>query len=178
MRKSHILLFAATLHMPSPIHLLLADGHPVFLAALVEMITGLPGVVVVGTATTGPEVLAQLALTPCQVALLDAKLPPVGGLETTRMLKGIHSGTHVLLLTLDHPLALVKKMLAAGASGYVPKTSDRETVERAVRSAAAGIPYFIEHVAAELVRQYNLEGRSPTPDTTPDSSAGPMFCKS
>jgi DNA-binding NarL/FixJ family response regulator len=63
----------------------------------------------------------------------------------------------VLLLALDHPLALVKKLLAAGALGYVPKTASREALERAIRCAAAGLPYFGEHIAAELARQYIRE---------------------
>jgi DNA-binding NarL/FixJ family response regulator len=140
--------------MPPPVHVLLADGHPVCLAALAEMIARLPGVVVAGTAVTGAELLARLAYAPCQVALLDVDLPPAGGLEITRWLKTTYPGTHVLLLVLDHPLALVKKMLAAGASGYVSKTAGREAFERAIRTAAAGLPYFGEHVAAELARQY------------------------
>jgi DNA-binding NarL/FixJ family response regulator len=140
--------------MPQPIHVLLADGHPVWLAALAEMTAHLPGVVVVGTADTGVELLARLAYAPCHVALLDVDLPPAGGLETARWLKATYPDTHVLLLALDHPLALVKKMLAAGASGYVPKMAGREAFERAIRTAAAGLPYFGEYVAAELARQY------------------------
>jgi DNA-binding NarL/FixJ family response regulator len=143
--------------MPPPIHVLLADGHPVCLAALAEMTARLPGVVVAGTAATGAELPARLADAPCHVALLDVDLPPAGGLETTRWLKATYPGTYVLLLALDHPLALVKKMLAAGASGYVSKTAGREAFERAIRTAAAGLPYFGAHVAAELARQYVRE---------------------
>jgi two-component system response regulator DesR len=145
--------------MPPPIHVLLADGHPVFLAALAEMTARLPGVVVAGTAATGTDLLVRLAGTPCDVALLDVDLPPAGGLQTVRWIKATHPGTHVLLLALDHPLALVKKMLAAGASGYVPKTAGREALQCAIRTAAAGLPYFGEHVAAELARQYMGEKR-------------------
>ncbi len=143
--------------MPPPIHVLLADGHPVLLAALAEMTARLPGVVVAGTVASAPELLARLAQTPACVVLLDVDLPPAGGLETTRWLKASHPGTPVLLLTLDNPLALVKKMLAAGAAGYVPKTVGRESLEGAIRTAAAGRPYFGEHVAAELARQYVRE---------------------
>jgi DNA-binding NarL/FixJ family response regulator len=145
--------------MPPPIHVLLADGHPVFLAALAEMTVRLPGVVVAGTVATAAELLARLAQTPAGVVLLDVDLPPAGGLETTRWLKASYPGTPVLLLTLDKPLALVKKMLAAGASGYVPKTAGIEALEGAIRTAAAGLPYFGEHVAAELARQYIREQR-------------------
>lgn len=140
--------------MAQPIHVLLADGHPVCLSALAEITARLPGVVVMGTAASGAELLARRAHVPCHVALLDVDLPPAGGLETTRWLKANYPGTHVLLLALDHPMALVKKMLAAGASGYVPKMAGREAFERAIRTAAAGLPYFGEHVAAELARQY------------------------
>jgi two-component system response regulator NreC len=143
--------------MPPPIHVLLADGHPVYLAALAEMAARLPGVVVAGTVATGAELLVRLAHTPCNVVLIDVDLPPGCGLETTRRLKVSHPGTHVLLLTLDHPLALVKKMLVAGGSGCVPKTAGREAFERAIRTAAAGLPYFGEYVAAELARQYVRE---------------------
>jgi DNA-binding NarL/FixJ family response regulator len=159
--------------MPPPIHVLLADGHPVCLAALAEITARLPGVVVAGTVANGPELLTRLAQTPAGVVLLDADLPPAGGLESTRRLKGAHPCTYVLLLALDNPLALVKKMLAAGASGYVSKTAGREELERAIRTAAAGRPYFGEHVAAELARQYTLESSSPTPGTCPDSAPCP-----
>ncbi len=143
--------------MPPTIHVLLADGHPVPLAALAEMTARLPGVVVAGTVATGTELLARLAQTPAGVVLLDADLPPAGGLQTTRWLKAAYPAISVLLLTLDNPLALVKKMLAAGAAGYVPKTVGRDALERAIRTAAAGLPYFGEHVAAELARQYVRE---------------------
>jgi two-component system nitrate/nitrite response regulator NarL len=123
---------------PGRIRVFLAFDHPMFMQALVDAIHDRPGLELAGVARTGPEALdGILALAP-DVAVLDIRLPTRDGPQVVEHAASVGAPTRFLFLGADMGSGLVYSALAAGASGYLPKTVDGDAVCDAITAVAAG----------------------------------------
>jgi DNA-binding NarL/FixJ family response regulator len=153
--------------MPSPIRVIIADDHQMFLDGINEITANLPDVEVVATATNGEQVIHLLERVPCDLAILDIQMPVQDGLTTTRQIKEHFPRVKVLILTMNNELSLIKHMLEAGALGYILKTNGREELTRAIRRVASGLSYFSDAIAQELARQYLVNNGTKQQGTSP-----------
>lgn len=98
---------------------------------------------IVGEAEHGDEVLAKaLALMP-DVILMDIHLPGKNGVELTSELKREIPSVKILALTIDADRHYLADMIKAGASGYILKDINAETLYLAIETVARG-DAFIE----------------------------------
>lgn len=132
--------------------MLLADDHPMIRRGLVSLLSTLPGVLVVGEAGTGREVLREAALSRPDVVVMDLRMPELDGVETTRRLARDHPEVAVLVLTMFDEDQLITEALAAGARGYLLKGAEQDEIERAIRAVAAGDVIFSATVADRILR--------------------------
>jgi DNA-binding NarL/FixJ family response regulator len=136
--------------MPAPVRVILADDHRLFLEGLTELIGKMPDIQIIATAANGAEVMQKLQETPADLAVLDIHMPVADGITTTRLIREKYPHMRVLVLTMSDEPATMRAVLAAGASGYVLKTVEREELEKAIRQVVAGQTYFTEEITAEL----------------------------
>ncbi|MEP6633603.1 MAG: LuxR C-terminal-related transcriptional regulator, partial [Luteimonas sp.] len=95
------------------------------------------------------------------VVLCDLHLPGVSGLEITeRIVKG-DFGTRVIVVSVMEDGPLPKRLLEAGASGYVGKGGDAVELLRAVRDVARGKRYLANGIAQKLALSSMGGGDSP-----------------
>jgi DNA-binding NarL/FixJ family response regulator len=83
---------------------------------------------VVGEATDGSEVIAQISQTQPDVILLDLSMPNVDGIETLKLLQSNSIATPAIILTTFDDHELVLRGLEAGAKGYLLKDVSLETL--------------------------------------------------
>jgi DNA-binding NarL/FixJ family response regulator len=136
--------------MPAPVRVILADDHRLFLEGLTELIGKMTDIQIIATAANGAEVMQKLQETPADLAVLDIHMPVADGITTTRLIREKYPHMRVLVLTMSDEPATMRAVLAAGASGYVLKTVEREELEKAIRQVVAGQTYFTEEITAEL----------------------------
>ncbi len=139
-----------------------------FVDGISEIIAHIEGMEVVATANDGTGALQKLREVPCDVAVLDVRMPRLDGLETARLIRKDHPATRVLILTMNNEFSLIKSLLGAGALGYILKTANKEELERAIRRVEAGLTYFSEAVAVEMAQQY-----MPPPPVVPAAPGEP-----
>jgi DNA-binding NarL/FixJ family response regulator len=86
------------------------------------------------------ELLAGLASQgrPPHVVLMDLKMEPLDGIESTRQIRARYSEVEVVALTSFGEEKRVHAALEAGASGYLLKDSDADEVSAAIRAAHRG----------------------------------------
>ena len=135
-----------------PVRVLLADDHPMIRRGLMSLLSTLPGVLVVGEAGTGREVLREAALSRPDVVVMDLRMPDLDGVETTRRLTRDQPEVAVLVLTMFDEDQLITEALAAGARGYLLKGAEQDEIERAIRAVAAGDVIFSATVADRILR--------------------------
>lgn len=130
--------------------LLLADDHQLFIDGLRSLLDLTDRYEVVGEAHTGKEVLSQLMRTAVDFVLLDVDMPDMDGIETTKHIKKLYPDVKVLAISMDGSYETVKRMLKAGADGYLPKSMGKVELEKALSSVGKGQIYVGQELASVL----------------------------
>jgi DNA-binding NarL/FixJ family response regulator len=132
-----------------PISCIVADDHPAVLEAVGEFLTQ-GGIEVVGRARDGEEALEKIETRKPQVALVDVRMPKVGGIEVARRAQRSVPETGILLYTGYGDRALLTEALDAGVRGFVLKEAPMDDLLRAVEAVASGSTYVDPVLAGTL----------------------------
>ena len=120
------------------IRVAIVDDHPIFRFGLAAYIGEMEAIDLVGEAERAGDVADLLTQTSPDVLLLDVRLPDGNGLDVNRSLRQTHPDVKVVMLTMSEEIETVRTALRDGATGYLVKGAQPETVENAIRLAAAG----------------------------------------
>jgi DNA-binding NarL/FixJ family response regulator len=126
-----------------------ADDHPAVLEAVGDYLES-AGIRVAGRARDGEEALAKIETLRPQVALVDLRMPRLGGTELARRLQRTHPETGVILYTGYGDRAQLTEALDAGARGFVLKEAPLDDLVRAVEAVARGDTYVDPVLAGVL----------------------------
>jgi two-component system response regulator NreC len=121
--------------------IVIADDHGVLRAGLQALITAQADMSVVGEARDGLEVVRVATETQPDVAILDVEMPHSGEQAVRRLLES-SPNLKVLILTMYDDPSLVRRLLEAGASGYVVKDALGDELMTAVRAVREGRRYI------------------------------------
>ena len=132
----------------------LVDDHRVVQTGLRSYLTSFEDIEVIGAASSGEEVLAQLEAWLPDVVVMDLRMPGgIDGIEATRRVRALSPHTQVVVLTAHTDEARVIAALRAGAIGYVRKDSEPEVLVAAVRGAARGQSVLDPAVAGSVLQE-------------------------
>jgi len=132
-----------------PITCVVADDHPAVLEAVAEfLIQG--GIEVIARARDCEEALERIEQRKPQVALVDVRMPKLGGIELTRRAQRSTPDTSILLYTGYGDRALLTEALDVGVRGFVLKEAPMDDLLRAVQSVASGGTYVDPVLAGTL----------------------------
>jgi len=134
--------------------LLLVDDHAVVRSGLRMLLEPEADFEIVGEAASGREALKAVAESLPDIVLMDIGLPDISGIEAAAEIKRLRPETAIVALTIHEDEEYFFKMLAAGASGYVPKRAAPEELLTALRAAAVGEVYLYPSLAKLLVTDY------------------------
>jgi DNA-binding NarL/FixJ family response regulator len=136
------------------VRILITDDHPLFRKGLRTLLGSMPGMSVIGEATSGQEAVEQaLTLLP-DVVLMDLQMPAGGGLWAIRELSAKRPGINILVVTLFDDDESVFAALKAGARGYVLKDAAESEMVRAIEAVAQGEAIFSPVIAARLMEYF------------------------
>jgi len=137
----------------NPITVVLVDDHRVVTRSLKSYLESFPDLRVVGIAASGEELLEHLAAWRPQVVVQDLLLPGgIDGIETTRRTIARDPSVRVVALTASTDEGRMMAALRVGASGYIRKDAEPETLLAAVRAVARGRT-FIDPALARRVAE-------------------------
>jgi two-component system invasion response regulator UvrY len=147
------------------IRILLVDDHPVVQAGCQRLLESEPDLRVVALAASVDEACGQWARQPVDLTITDLSLPGSGGLELIRRLLERAPEARVLVFSMRDSEALVRRALALGARGYVPKSAAPESLIEAVRTVMRGQRALAPGLPAHLLQDAGHE--DPLSDLTP-----------
>jgi DNA-binding NarL/FixJ family response regulator len=132
------------------IRVFLLDDHALVRTGMRLMLSAETDIEVVGEADSGETGLPLIRKLRPDVVLCDLHLPGISGLEITeRLVKG-DTGCRVIVVSVLEDGPMPRRLIEAGASGYVGKAGDAAELLRAVRDVARGKRYLANGIAQHL----------------------------
>ncbi len=140
------------------IRLAVVDDHPLVAEGIRSLLSAAPDVAWAWHAGDAQACLSHLRQLQPDVLLLDINLPGKSGLDLCSELRALYPALHVIALSTYNQGSYVKKMLEAGADGYLLKNATREEILEALLVVMKGRQY-LSFEASAAIRQ--REGDAP-----------------
>ena len=138
------------------ISILLVDDHAIFREGLKKIIENTTGMEVSGEADNGEEALQQINSQKFDLVILDISLPGQSGLEVLKDIKRNFLKLPVLILSMHSEEQYARRLLKAGASGYLKKDSAFDQLVSAIRTIDSGKKYIspvVAHILADFIER-------------------------
>jgi two-component system, NarL family, response regulator len=135
------------------IRVLIADDHPVVREGLVTILKSEKDIEVVAEAADGKETCELYHELAPDVLLLDLRMPEKDGLQVITELMSGSGGEpkpRIIVMTTYESEGDVRRVLKAGAKGYLVKGADPQQIREAVRKVAAGQSLLQPEIASKL----------------------------
>ena len=133
-----------------PPRFLLADDHAVVRRGVREMLREEYPHALFGEASTAQEALERAWADPWDLIILDISMPGRSGLDILRDLKAARPRAAILVQSMHAEDQFARRVLKAGAAGYITKDSMPRELLKAVQKALAGGRYVSESLAEKL----------------------------
>jgi two-component system NarL family response regulator len=148
--------------MPEATRLLLVDDHVIVRQGIAKLLSRVEGLKVIGEASDGEDAVVKARELRPDLILMDLALPGQTGLDATRSIARELPGSGVLVLTASDDDDDVYEAIAAGARGYILKTTDHAELVRQIRKAASGEIALSHEVVGKLAGRLSRRGNSAT----------------
>lgn len=146
---------------------MLVDDHAVVRMGFRLLLESTPDIRVVAEADTGEQALKRYPEARPDVVVMDLSMPGMGGMEAVRRLLAKDKDARILVLSAHDDTLHPKRVLEAGAQGYLSKRSAPEELIQAVRQVAAGKVYLEPTLAQQLAIQQVTGTRNPVEVLSP-----------
>lgn len=139
------------------LRILTIDDHPLIRQGIASLLEVEPGLELVGEAADALDGIAQYRRLLPDIALVDLQMPGVDGIELTRRLRAEFPKARVVILTTYRGDANARDALAAGACGYLLKSSLRRELVDALHRAAQGKRCLSAEISEEIAQHLGEE---------------------
>ncbi|GIO42029.1 response regulator transcription factor [Paenibacillus apis] len=135
------------------IRVLLADDHQLFREGLKRILNMEEDIEVVGECGDGTQVLEFCQVQPPEIVLMDINMPLLNGVDATAELRELHPDIKVIILSIHDDESYVFETLRKGATGYLLKDMEAESLINAIRTVAEGNAFIHPKVTGKLIQQ-------------------------
>jgi len=170
-----------TMASPKQITILLAEDHAIVRQGLCALLNADGHFQIVAEAKTGREAVEMAAALKPDVILMDIAMPVLNGLESTRQILAATPAARIIVLSAHSDDEYIKRMCAAGVSGFLEKQTSAEILTKAIREVAGGGVFFSRPSPSgcATIRPRHADGMAPRGPTAPGSPpARPRCCNS
>ena len=144
--------------MSAPINVLLVDDHAVVRMGFKMLLESDADIKVVAEADSGENGVKMYMEHKPDVVVMDITMPGIGGLEATDRIMAKDSSARILVLSAHEDSVHPKRVLNAGAMGYLTKRSAAEELIKAIRMVASRKMYLEASIAQQMaIQQLNGE---------------------
>jgi DNA-binding NarL/FixJ family response regulator len=138
----------------STTRVLLADDHRLVRAGIRSLLKQIPGVEVVGEASTGREALDLIKRQLPNLVLMDIAMTEMNGLEALPRIVKNFPTVSVIILSAHANEEYVIRALRRGAMGYMLKDAATMELELAIQSVAQGKTYLSPSISRTVIESY------------------------
>ncbi|TWX35552.1 response regulator transcription factor [Frigoribacterium sp. ACAM 257] len=135
---------------PRPIRVLLADDEAMIRSALAALLRLEGDIEVVAECADGEQAVAAAERLHPDICLLDLEMPGLDGVQVAERLRRTVTARCVVVTRHARP-GVLRRALAAGVAGFLPKSRDAKEVAAVIRRVAAGARYVDPEIAADAL---------------------------
>jgi two-component system invasion response regulator UvrY len=134
------------------IKVMVVDDHDLVRHGIKSLISSQEGIEVIAEADSGEAAIEQCrALNgELNVIMMDVNMPGMGGMEATLNISKRWPDIGIIIVTIHGEGPLPKKLLKAGARGYLTKGNKIEEITQAIHDVHAGGSYIAKDIAQKL----------------------------
>lgn len=149
--------------MTSPIKVVIADDHESVRSGIIAILGTDPGIEVVAQASDGFEAVLECVQHRPDVALVDLRMPQKDGIWATERITS-QTRTRVLILTTYDSDDLIAQALAAGAHGFLLKSTSGAELILGVRHVAQNRHVLDPAIVGYVLDQIRQAGTAGFPE--------------
>lgn len=146
---------------PTKIRLLIADDHPVVRRGLTAMLEDQEDMAVVAEASDGPETVAAYREHVPDVALIDFRMPGLGGAEVVAAVRAEFPAAQIIIITTYDTDEDLYQAVRAGARGYLLKDTSLDEFTDCIRRVSRGETRVPEAMVARLAARVRAAELTP-----------------
>jgi two-component system invasion response regulator UvrY len=151
----------------SPINVMLVDDHAVVRMGFKMLLEMDADIKIVAEAESGEHSIQRYMEFKPHVVVMDITMPGMGGLEAIERILAKDSAAKILVLSAHEDSVHPKRVLNAGAMGYLTKRSAAEELIKAIRTVASGKKYLEASVAQQMAIQQLSGNQNPVDVLSP-----------
>jgi two-component system invasion response regulator UvrY len=140
---------------------MLVDDHAVVRMGFRLLLQSTPDIQVTAEAESGEEAVRRFAELKPDVVVMDISMPGIGGLEAVGRILAREPMARILVLSAHEDPMHARRVLKAGAAGYLTKRSAAEELIQAIRQVAQGKTFLEAGIAQQLAVQQLAGEKSP-----------------
>ncbi|MDP3743119.1 MAG: response regulator transcription factor [Methylotenera sp.] len=137
----------------SQINVMLVDDHAVVRMGFKMLLESDADIKVIAEAENGEQAIQRYMAHKPNVVVMDITMPGIGGLEAIERILAKDNSAKILVLSAHEDSVHPKRVLNAGAMGYLTKRSAAEELIKAIRTVAAGKKYLEASIAQQMAIQ-------------------------
>jgi DNA-binding NarL/FixJ family response regulator len=145
------------------LRILVADDHELVRRGIRGLLRAQRGWRVIAEARNGQEAVEKTNKLKPDVAIVDISMPDLDGLQATRQIREVAPRTSVVVLTMHESDQMVRRVLDAGALGYVLKSDLAAHLVKAVKDVSAGKLFLTPRVSDIVLKGFLKNGNQPEP---------------
>ncbi len=134
------------------IRILLADDHPIVREGYLRLLERQPALSVVAEASDGEAALAAFVAHAPDIVLMDLSMPGTGGLAAVEAILARAPHARIIVVSMHQGAIFAQKAMAAGAMGFVSKSSPPEELVSAIAKVMSGRRALSADVAQEVAQ--------------------------
>ncbi len=149
------------------INVMLVDDHAVVRMGFKMLLELDPDIKVIAEAESGEQSIQRYMEFKPTVVVMDITMPGIGGLEAIERILAKDNSAKILVLSAHEDSVHPKRVLNAGAMGYLTKRSAAEEMIKAIRTVASGKKYLEASVAQKMAIQQLSGDQNPVDVLSP-----------
>ena len=142
------------------LRIVIADDHQIVIDGLKHMLDSETDIEVVGEANDGGQLVGLLQRVDADVALVDIDMPVMNGIAACKAIIQAHPNLKVVALTMMHEASIIRKMLEAGAQGYLMKNTGKNELVTCLLAVHAGKTYYSREVSDIILNNISGAGNN------------------
>ena len=139
--------------MSGTINVMLVDDHAVVRMGFKMLLEAASDIKVIAEAESGEQGVRMYVEHHPDVVVMDITMPGIGGMEAIERIMAKDSNARILVLSAHEDSVHPKRVLNAGALGYLTKRSAPEELITAIRTVASRKRYLEASIAQQMAIQ-------------------------